>query len=60
MKSSSAAYILEQGSTMLKEEREKLKYLKNQQISELKNIIEYEFKMEEVKKKNEENNGSFR
>ena len=44
MKSSSAAYILEQGSTMLKEEREKLKYLKNQQISELKNIIEYEFK----------------
>ena len=26
MKSSSAAYILEQGSTMLKEEREKLKY----------------------------------
>ena len=54
MKSSSAAYILEQGSTMLKEEREKLKYLKNQQISELKNIIEYEFKMEEVKKKNEE------
>ena len=45
-KSSSAAYILEQGSTMLKEEREKLKYLKNQQISELKNIIEYEFKLE--------------
>ena len=42
-KSSSAAYILEQGSTMLKEEREKLKYLKNQQICELKNIIEYEF-----------------
>ena len=54
MKSTSAAYILEQGSTMLKEEREKLKYLKNQQISELKNIIEYEFKLEEVKKKNEE------
>ena len=48
MKSTSAAYILEQGSTMLKEEREKLKYLKNQQISELKNIIEYEFKLEEV------------
>ena len=43
-KSSSAAYILEQGSTMLKEEREKLKYLKNQQISELKNIKENEFK----------------
>ena len=39
---------------MLKEEREKLKYLKNQQISELKNIIEYEFKLEEIKKKNEE------
>ena len=54
LKSTSAAYILEQGSTMLKEEREKLKYLKNQQISELKNIIEYEFKLEEIKKKNEE------
>ena len=53
-KSTSAAYILEQGSTMLKEERDKLKYLKNQQISELKNIIEYEFKLEEIKKKNEE------
>ena len=45
---------MEQGSTMLKEEREKLKYLKNQQIAELKNIIEYEFKLEEIKKKNEE------
>ena len=55
LKSTSAAYILEQGSTMLKEEREKLKYLKNQQISELKNIIEYEFKLEEIKKKNRRN-----
>ena len=54
LKSTSAAYILEQGSTMLKEERDKLNYLKNQQISELKNIIEYEFKLEEIKKKNEE------
>ena len=49
-KSTSAAYILEQGSTMLKGEREKLQYLKNQQITELKNIIEYEFKLEEIKK----------
>ena len=39
---------------MLEGEREKLKNLKNQQISELKNIIEYEFKLEEIKKKNEE------
>ena len=53
-KSTSAAYVLEQGSTMLKEEREKLRYLKNQQITELKNIIEYEFKLEEIRKKNEE------
>ena len=45
---------MEQGSTMLKEEREKLRYLKNQQITELKNIIEYEFKLEEIRKKNEE------
>ena len=53
-KSSSEAYILEQGSTMLKEEREKLQNMKNQQIAELKNIIEYEFKLEEIKKRNEE------
>jgi hypothetical protein len=53
-KSSSAAYILEQGSTMLREEREKLQNMKNQQIAELKNIIEYEFKLEEIKKRNEE------
>ena len=33
-KSSSAAYILEQGSTMLKSEREKLQFLKNQQLTE--------------------------
>jgi hypothetical protein len=35
---------------MLKEEREKLQNMKNQQIAELKNIIEYEFKLEEIKK----------
>ena len=28
--------------------------MKNQQIAELKNIIEYEFKLEEIKKRNEE------
>ena len=38
-KSTSAEYILEQGSTMLKGEREKLQNMKNQQIAELKNII---------------------
>ena len=39
---------------MIKEEREKLQNMKNQQIAELKNIIEYEFKLEEIKKRNEE------
>ena len=39
---------------MLKEEREKLQTMKNQQISEIKNIIEYEYKLEEIKKRNEE------
>ena len=53
-KSSSAAYVLEQGSTMLREEKEKLKHLRNQQITELKNLIEYEFKLEEIRKRNEE------
>ena len=53
-KSSSAAYIMEQGSLMLKEEREKLKFLKNQQITKLKNMIEYEYRIEELKKKSEE------
>ena len=28
--------------------------MKNQQISEIKNIIEYEYKLEEIKKRNEE------
>lgn len=52
IKSSSANYILEQGSTMLNNERQKLELLKNQQISELKNIIEFEFKLENVRKRN--------
>lgn len=52
LKSTSANYILEQGSTMLNNERQKLELLKNQQICELKNIIEFEFKLEDIRKKN--------
>ena len=54
IKSSSVSYILEQGSTLLNNEREKLRLLKNQQMTELKNIIEYEFKLDSIRKQNEE------
>ena len=47
-------YTREQASTMIKEEKEKLRLLKNQQMGELKNMIEFEFKMEEIRKKNEQ------
>lgn len=40
-------------STMIQSEKEKLNLLKKQQIGELKNIIEFEFKMEEIRRKNE-------
>ena len=47
-------YHKEQASTMIKGEQEKLRLLKNQQMGELKNMIEFEFKMEEIRKKNEQ------
>ena len=53
-KSFSQTYMLEQGSLMLLKEEEKIKNLKNQKLAELKNIIEYEYKLEEIRQKNEE------
>ena len=51
---STSEYFTEQESTILKNEKEKLNNLKNQQIRELKNLIEFEFKVQEMRKKNEE------
>ena len=42
-KSLSQTYMLEHESYLLFKEEEKIKYLKNQTIAELKNIINYEF-----------------
>ena len=53
-KSLSQTYMLEHESYLLFKEEEKIKYLKNQTLAELKNIINYEFKLEEIKKKIEE------
>ena len=47
-------YHKERASTMIKSEQEKLRLLKNQQIGELKNMIEFEYKMEEIRKRNAE------
>ena len=54
IKSNSTQYLKNINSTMINQEKERLILLKNQQISELKNRIEFEFKVEELRKKNDE------
>ena len=41
-------------STMIKKEMEKLKLIKKQQVGEIRNLIDYEYFLNEVKKRNEQ------
>ena len=43
-------------SEILKEDKEKLKFLRNQQLGDLKNRIEFDFKIFDLKRQNEEKN----
>ena len=49
----SNSYVLTHGEKVLKNEKERIKFYKNQQIGELLNIIDREYKKEEMQKRME-------